>query len=205
MPVFDFSSIPENEKKPVEGKLSAGAAFFLPKIIDDGLEGSALDELHRIEKRFPILPDEIMNGNNVGMSQLGQHLSFKMKTRQTGWRVPVDHLDRNGTLQLAVFRDADTSHASPGDLGTDHVMVESWRFVANFALRFDLGNFDSFPRFEDPGVFLIVDQVLDPLTKQLVNPTSSRQKSLAIRSIFDFRSFMDKIPFTDAQPRITSR
>lgn len=89
-----ITDLPESEHNPGKGALSAGAVFILPMITDDGLKGSVLDELSRIERRFPILTNEIMNGNDVEVSQLGQHLGFNMKPCRTGGRVPVDHGDR---------------------------------------------------------------------------------------------------------------
>ena len=125
------TDLAEDVEQACQWVIAQGVGVFFTQIVKDGLQGAALDELHRVEQRHAVLPHDVVNRHNVGMRQLCEHLSFAQETgAHVGVRIGLQQhdLDGHGAVELAVGRLQHTAHAAGGDLLAESVVVRAERW-----------------------------------------------------------------------------
>lgn len=126
--VADFA---EDAEQAREWEVAESFGDFFAQIGEDGLQRAAFDELHRVEQRQAVLPHDVVDGHDVRMRELREHLGLAQKALpHAGVRIRFQqhHLDGHGAVQLPIPSLQHTAHAAAGDLRPELVVLHAERW-----------------------------------------------------------------------------
>lgn len=122
------ADLAEDVEQLGQGKVAQDLGDFVAEVFEDGAEGAALEELHRVEERQAVLPDDVVDGHDVRVGQQGEHLGLADETPAHDFvGVPLQQhdLDGNGASEFRVLRRQHAAHAAGGDLGSQPIVLHA--------------------------------------------------------------------------------
>ena len=122
------ADLAENEQQAIQREVAQGRGILAAQIVQDGLERAALHELHRVEKRRSIFPHDVVDGHDVRMRELREHLGLAQETQahlRVGIRAGVHDFHGDGAREFRILRGENAAHAAARDLGADAVILRA--------------------------------------------------------------------------------